>query len=309
MPPVPARIIAATPLVLILAALAAPTPAPAQQSRLSELEFTTTDLGDGLYMVNARFGGNIGLSVGPDATFLIDDQYAPLTPKLEAAIATITDRPVRFVVNTHWHGDHTGGNENLGKAGAVIVAHDNVRRRMSTAQISEAYGDTTPASPHPALPVLTFADAVTFHLNGHEVAVTHHPAGHTDGDAVVRFREANVVHMGDLFFNGTYPFIDLESGGSAAGVLRAVDSVLADVDDATRIIPGHGALATRADLVAYRDMLTGTIEAVRSLVAQGKSREEVVAAKPTASWDATWGGGFMKPDAYAGSLYDSLERR
>jgi cyclase len=292
------------PGILLLAA----SPALAQSDRLAAVEIRPTDLGNGVWMLTGA-GGNMGLSVGPDATFLIDDQFAPLTPKIQAAVAAITDRPVRFVVNTHWHGDHTGGNENFGEAGAVIVAHDNVRRRMSTVQVSAVFGDTTPASPHAALPVLTFADAVTFHLNGQEIAVTHHPTAHTDGDAVIRFRAANVVHMGDLYFNGMYPFIDLESGGSAKGVLRAVESILAGVDDATRIIPGHGPLATRADLATYRDMLAGTIAAVASLVAEGKSREEALAAKPTAAWDAAWGGGFMKPDAYAGSLYDSLKGR
>lgn len=300
----PRPVLAVALAVLVLFPCALP-PARAQSDRLAAVEIKSTDLGGGVWMLTGA-GGNMGLSVGADGTFLIDDQYAPLTPKIQAAVARITDTPVRFVVNTHWHGDHTGGNENLGEAGAVIVAHDNVRRRLASIQISKAFGDTTPAAPHAALPVITFAESVTFHLNGHDIAVTHYPSAHTDGDAVIRFGAANVVHLGDLFFNGLYPYIDVESGGSAAGLLAAVDQLLAGLDDATKIIPGHGPLATRADLQKYRDMLAGTIEAVQALTARGMSREDVVAAKPTAAWDATWGNGFMKPDAYTGSLYTSL---
>jgi glyoxylase-like metal-dependent hydrolase (beta-lactamase superfamily II) len=159
-------------------------------------------------------GGNIGVSSGPDGVFVIDDQYAPLTEKIVAAIRGFSDRPIRFVVNTHWHSDHVGGNENLGKMGALIVAHDNVRERMSVEQVMEVFGRTVPPSPDQALPVVTFGEAVTFHLNGDELYVFHVPHAHTDGDAIIHFRKANVVHMGDTFFNGLYPFIDLGSAGN-----------------------------------------------------------------------------------------------
>ena len=188
-------------------------------------------------------GGNLGLSVGKSGTYLIDDQYAPLSDKILAAIKAITPDPVRFVVNTHWHGDHTGGNENLGKAGALLVAHENVRRRMSTRAVHRGLRTgRSPPSPEDALPVVTFTDAITFHWNGDEIRVYHVPPAHTDGDSIVHFVKADVVHMGDLFFNGGYPFIDTSSGGRVDGVIEAADRVLAGIGEKTRIIPGHGPL-------------------------------------------------------------------
>ena len=251
-------------------------------------------------------GGNIGLSVGKSGTYLIDDQYAPLSDKILAAVRAITPDPVRFVVNTHWHGDHTGGNENMGKAGALLVAHENVRRRMSTEQFSATFDRKTPPSPEGALPVVTFADAVTFHWNGDEIRVYHVPPAHTDGDAVVHFVKANVVHAGDVFFNGGYPFVDVSSGGRIDGVIAAAERILAGIDDKTRIIPGHGPVGTKADLQAYRDVLKTLRDRIAKLKAEGKSRDEVIAAKPTADHDAKWGTGFMKGDVFTGLVYDSL---
>ena len=184
------------------------------------------------------------MSVGKSGTYLIDDQYAPLSDKILAAIKAITPDPVRFVVNTHWHGDHTGGNENMGKAGALLVAHENVRRRMSTEQFMAAMGRKIPPSPEEALPVVTFTDAMTFHWNGDEIRVYHVPPAHTDGDSIVHFVKADVVHMGDIFFNGGYPFIDTSSGGRVDGVIEAADRVLAGIGEKTRIIPGHGPLGS-----------------------------------------------------------------
>ncbi len=183
-------------------------------------------------------GGNLGLSVGPDAVFLIDDQYAPLTPKIQAAIAAITKKPVQFVLNTHWHGDHTGGNERFAEAGALIVAHDNVRKRMSTEQFIAFFSMRVEASPKAALPLVTFSTDVTFHINGDEVTAFHCPAAHTDGDAIVHFRRADVIHMGDIHWNYLYPFIDSASGGSADGVIAAVDRALALATDRTQDHPG-----------------------------------------------------------------------
>jgi glyoxylase-like metal-dependent hydrolase (beta-lactamase superfamily II) len=213
---------------------------------------------------------------------------------------------VRFVVNTHWHGDHTGGNENMGKAGALIVAHENVRVRMSREHFMAAFGRKIPPSPEAALPVVTFTDAVTFHWNGDEIRVHHVPPAHTDGDSIVHFVKADVVHMGDVFFNGGYPFIDTSSGGRVDGVIAAADRVLAAVGEKTRIIPGHGPLATKADLQAYRDVVKTLRDRIATLKAEGKSRDEVIAAKPTADHDAKWGGGFMKGDTFTGLVYDSL---
>ena len=261
---------------------------------------------EGVYMLTGS-GGNLGLSVGKSGTYLIDDQYAPLTDKILAAIRAITPDPVRFVVNTHWHGDHTGGNENMGKAGALLVAHENVRQRMSTEQFMAAMNRKTPPSPEGALPVVTFTDAVTFHWNGDEIRVYHVPPAHTDGDSIVHFVKADVVHMGDVFFNGGYPFVDTSSGGRVDGVIEAADRVLAGIGDSTRIIPGHGPLARKADLQAYRDVVKAARDRIAKLKGEGKTRDEAIAAKPTADLDATWGKGFMKGDSFVGLAYDSLK--
>ncbi len=267
------------------------------QQNFDNVQIRTQKLTDNVYMLIGS-GGNIGLSVGPDAVFMIDDQYAPLTPKIEAAIKAITPKPVNFVINTHWHGDHTGGNVNMGKAGALIIAHDNVRRRLSTDQFIDFMRARTTPMAKEGLPVVTFSQDVTFHINGDEIVVFHVPSAHTDGDGIIRFRKANIVHMGDVFFNGFYPFIDYSSGGTPDGFIAAVDRVLAMSDDNTRIIPGHGPLANKADLVAYRNMLAGTIGNIKKLVAEGKNLDAVVAAKPTADFDERWGKGFVPPARY-----------
>jgi glyoxylase-like metal-dependent hydrolase (beta-lactamase superfamily II) len=289
-------------LVAVLALVAAPVLA---QQDFSKVEVKAEKVAEGIYMLTGS-GGNLGLSVGRSGTYLIDDQYAPLTEKILAAIRVITPDPVRFVVNTHWHGDHTGGNENMGKAGAILVAHENVRRRMSAGQFASA-ARQIPPSPDGALPVVTFADAVTFHWNGEEIRVYHVPPAHTDGDSIVHFVKADVVHMGDVFFNGGYPFVDTSSGGRVDGVIEAADRVLAGIGEATRIIPGHGPLARKADLQAYRDVVKAARDRIAKLKAEGKSRDEVVAAKPTADLDAKWGTGFMKGDSFVGLAYDSLK--
>ena len=290
-------------LLALLALAAAPA---AAQDDFRAVEIKTEKLADGLYMLTGR-GGNLGLSVGKSGTFLIDDQYAPLTDKILAAVKTVTPDPVRFVVNTHWHGDHTGGNENLGRTGAFVVAHENVRRRMSAEQFIEALQAKVPPAPEGALPVVTFAEGITFHWNGEEMRVFHVAPAHTDGDAIVHFVRADVWHMGDVFFNGSYPFIDTSSGGRIDGVIEAVDRVLEKTGEDTRFIPGHGPAATRADLRAYRDLLAAARERIAKLKAAGKTRDQVIAAKPTAEWDAKWGGGFMKPDVWTGIVYDSVK--
>ena len=290
-------------LVLSLFAL----PALAQQD-FSKVEIRTEKLSDTVYMLMGA-GGNIGLSVGDDAVFLVDDQFAPLTPKIEAAIAKITPQPVKFVLNTHWHFDHTGGNENLGKAGALIVAHENVRKRMSVENFIEFLGMKTQPDPRVALPVVTFTSDVTFHLNGDEIFAQHAPRAHTDGDAIVHFRKSDVVHMGDIMFNKLYPFIDTSSGGTVEGVIAAVDRTLKEVGERTRIIPGHGPLANRADLQAYRTMLATISGRIREQLRAKKTLEQVQASKPTAEFDAAWGKGFLNPDKFVEMLYKNMEKR
>jgi cyclase len=264
------------------------------QNNYDKVEIKTEKISPTTYVLFGA-GGNIGVSIGDDAVFIIDDQYAPLTPKITAAIKALTDKPVKFVLNTHWHGDHTGGNENFGKAGALIVAHENVRKRLSSDQFIEYMRAKVPAAPKEALPVVTFTQDVTFHLNGDEINAFHVPKAHTDGDAIVHFKKTNVVHMGDTYFNGFYPFIDLSSGGTAEGVVATADRVLALSDDKTRIIPGHGPMSNKAELKVFRDMLATISGRVSAMMKQGKKLEEIIAAKPTAEFDERWGKGFIPP--------------
>lgn len=251
-------------------------------------------------------GGNIAVAVGDDAVFIVDDQFAPLTPKIQAAIAALTSKPVKFVVNTHWHNDHTGGNENFGKAGAMIVAHDNVRKRMSTEQFIAALNRREPASPAAALPVVTFSDGVTFHINGDSVVVTHVAPAHTDGDAIIRFLKANVVHMGDVFNNAGLPFVDLSSGGSINGIIAAAEQVYAMTDAQTKIIPGHGVLTDRDRLKQYREMLVALRDRMRREVAAGRTVDQVIALKITEAYAKDFPGGHER---FVRLLHEELSKR
>ena len=277
----------------------------AAQRDFSKVEIETTDLGSGLAMLKGA-GGNVGVSVGPDGVLLIDDQYAPLTEKILAAVHRLSSEPIRFLLNTHWHGDHTGGNENLGRAGVLIFAHHRVRERLSTEQFQPRRGRTIPPSAEAAWPVVTFEDGVTFHLNGQTIEVTHVAPAHTDGDSIVYFREADVLHMGDAFFSGMYPFIDVASGGRVGGMIDAADRGLAIAGPETRIIPGHGPLSGRKELLAFREMLISLRDRVRKMIEAGLGRDEVVAAKPSDDFDEAFGGGFFTPDRFVGIVYDAL---
>ncbi len=260
----------------------------------------------GIYFVSGA-GGNMGLCIGDDGVFLIDDQYAPLTEGIRQVIVQLTDKPVKFVLNTHWHGDHTGGNENLGELGAVVIAHDNVRTRMSSEQFSTFWDRSTPASSTGALPVVTFSDAVTFHMNGHSIRAFHVASAHTDGDTIVHFPDANVIHLGDVFFYEWYPYIDISAGGSVLGTIAAVNLVLPLIDEDTVVIPGHGASPTdRKNLIAYRDMLQTVTDRIQALIDQGKTLEEVQSARPSADWDEVWGQKFMTPERFVRQVYGDL---
>jgi cyclase len=265
-------------------------------------------------------GGNVGVSIGEDGVFLIDDEIEPMSAKLLTFVKGLSKKPLRFLLNTHWHGDHAGGNAAFGAAGAVVIAHDNVRKRLSADQFAKQLkakeaaasggsGGASNKAPAPAtvnsaaLPIVTFSEDVTLHLNGDEVHAFHVPPAHTDGDVVIHFRKANVIHMGDLFIAGGYPYVDIGSGGTFDGFIVAADKALAVADDATRIIPGHGPVVGKAQYKAWRDMLVTLRGKVVKLRAQKKSLAEVQAAKPGADTDATFGTGFIKPDQIIEAIY------
>jgi cyclase len=293
--------------LLALAVVLSASLASAQDQDFSKVEVKTVPLAGSVSMLQGS-GGNIGVLVGPDGVLLVDDEYAPLVPKILAAVKQLSPKPVRFVVNTHWHGDHTGGNAPLGTDGAVIIAQDNVFKRLSTEQYNAFLKKSIPAAPAIALPVVSFADSVTFHFDGEQVDVFHVVPAHTDGDAVLWFRKANVVHMGDVFFNGMYPFIDSGSGGSIDGMVAALDTVLQRIDDGTKVIPGHGPVGSKADLKKFRDMLAAVRDRIRAAIQAGKTQDQVVASKPSAEFDAAWGNGFLKPDAFVAMTYAGMKK-
>jgi glyoxylase-like metal-dependent hydrolase (beta-lactamase superfamily II) len=285
-------------------------PARAQMGDPSKVTLKTTPVTGGISMiegVNGFAGGNVGVSVGDDGVFIIDDEIAPMSAKLKAALAALSKKPVRFVVNTHWHGDHTGGDPAMAAAGAVIVAQDNVRKRVSVDQVRMFMGHTmnTPALPTAALPIITFGEDVTLHLNGDDVHVIHVAPAHTDGDSIVHFEKTNVIHTGDVV-TAAYPIIDVESGGRIDGFVAASDKILALANDTTKIIPGHGPVMTKADLVAYREMLVAVRDRVAKLMAQKKTVDEIKAAKPLADLDERWGK-MLPADAVIESVYKTVE--
>jgi glyoxylase-like metal-dependent hydrolase (beta-lactamase superfamily II) len=290
-------------LLAVVLALAAATARAEQPQAAEKLE--TQKLSEGLYLITGP-GGNIALTVGNTGVLLVDDQVAPMTPQLKKAVAAVTPKPVRFVFNTHWHGDHTGGNAVLGGDGAVIVAHENVRKRLSTEQFVAMFNKKVPPSPEPALPLITFTDSIAFHVNGDDLEITHVEPAHTDGDSIVYFKKANVVHMGDTFFSTGYPYIDLSSGGSVEGYVKAADRALAIAGTSTKIIPGHGPVVDREKLRGWREMLVTIRDRIKKLAAAGKTLEQVQAAKPTAEFDAAWGGAFIKPAMLVETIYKEM---
>ena len=293
--------------MVALAAAALSFGAFAQQRNFDAVQIKTTKVAEGIYMLEGE-GGNIGVSSGEDGVYLIDDQFAPLTPKIVAAVKAISDKPIRFLMNTHWHGDHVGGNENLGKAGVVIIAHDNVYKRMSVGGAITALKQNYAPAPRAALPVITFNQTATFRMNGDDVTSTHLPPAHTDGDSFVRFAKANVIHTGDVFAAYRYPFIDVESGGSVKGVLRAVDQMLPMIDDNTKVIPGHGGVSSKKDVLAYRKMVSTAISKIEPMVKSGRSLKQVIDAKPLREFDEEWGK-FRKPEAFVEIVYNGLRKK
>ena len=297
---------------LIVAAVVALccSPAAAQpRTDFSKVEIKTTDLGDGVYLLGWGSGDSLVLT-GPDGVLLVDASVAPMVDKIKAAIARVSDQPIRFVINTHAHADHFGGNEALAKAGALVIAQDNVRVRMVKGNYIAAFNQTIPPSAPGALPAITYADAMTIHLDGETIELIHAPHAHTDSDSLVFFKRANVIHASGTFGNGqTYPFFDLSSGGSLAGVIAAEAKMLSLADDQTKIIADEGEPAGKAAIQASHDMLIRVRARVQKLIDAGKTEAQAVAAKPTRDLDRQWAlkGGFITGDVFTRMAYESLK--
>ena len=288
-----------TPIVVV--ALLVPLAARAQNKEpdWSKIELAAVKVAGNIYEIDSApgskgSGGNIGVSVGPDSVVIIDDKFAPLAPKIEAAVKKISDKPVRFVINTHFHRDHTGGNAYLAKD-ATVIAQENTRKRLM-----EGSGEKEPAPPA-AWPVITFEDKLTVHLNGEDIRAIHFPSGHTDTDVVVFFGKSNVVRMGDQFFNGTYPFIDLEGGGSVHGYIANIEKVVAQVPADAKVIPGHGPLSNVAELKAFLAMLKETTGIVEAGLKAGKTADQLKKDKVLAKYEQ-WGKGFIKTDDWIDTI-------
>ncbi len=275
-----------------------------QAQDFSKVEIKVHKVSGNIYMLEGG-GGNIGVSVGPDGILIVDDQYAPLADKIKAALKTLGEGKLKFILNTHWHGDHTGGNATFGPE-APIIAHTNVRKRL--AEGLDLPGRQTKPSPKEALPVITFDESLSVHFNGEEIRVIHVPPGHTDGDSVIYFTAANVVHMGDQFFVDRFPFVDLASGGDVEGYTKNVGDVLAKLPAGVKIIPGHGALATPEDLKRFHNMLVVTTGIVRKKIAAGKTLAQIKSEGLPEEWK-TWGSGFIKQDPWLETIFTSLTRK
>jgi len=265
----------------------------------------STKVSDGIHMITGK-GGNIGVLIGEDGTFMIDDKFAPMTKDILSKVSELGGSSPRFVLNTHYHGDHTGGNENVGKAGSVIVSHENVRKRLVSGATIKAFNKVIPPQPKVALPTITFTRDMTFHLNGNVVKIMHVSNAHTDGDSFVHFPDVNVIHTGDIFFNGFYPFIDTDHGGNVKGMIAAADRVLTLADDNTKIIPGHGPLSNKKELTVYRDMLAITQERLGKLKAAGKTAAQAASEQPLADLDAEWADGMFTTDRWIEVIYDGI---
>ena len=297
-------------LVVAAALLLWPAVLPAQQPQdFSKVEIKVTKVSGNIYMLEGQ-GGNIAASVGEDGIVIVDDQFAPLAEKIQAALKNlgITDKPVRFVINTHYHGDHTGGNLPFANAGSTVIAHDNVRKRLESGGVAGNGGsikmEVKPAAAG-ALPIITFEHDVTVHLNGEDIRALHFPAGHTDGDAVIFFPKNNVVHMGDDFVRYGFPFIDVSSGGSVQGMIAAMEKASAQLPADVKVIPGHGALSNLDDVREFVKMLKDTSAVVEKALKDHKSLEQMKQEKILASWEK-WSGDFIKTDAFIETLYNSL---
>ena len=295
--------------VLAAAAMLLGQAASAQNQDFSKVEIKVTKVSGNIYMLEGA-GGNIAASVGEDGIVIVDDQFAPLADKIQAALKElkITDKPVRFVINTHYHGDHTGGNEPFANVGSTVIAHDNVRKRLETGGTAGNGGSIKmeqKAAPKPALPIITFEHEVTVHLNGEDIRALHFPSGHTDGDSIIFFPKNNVVHMGDDFVRYGFPFIDVASGGSVQGMIDAMEKATAQLPTDVIVIPGHGALSNLDDVRAFTKMLKETSAVVQKALNEHETLDQMKQAKILAPWDK-FSGQFINSDAFIETLYNSL---
>ncbi|MDD9900006.1 MAG: MBL fold metallo-hydrolase [Alphaproteobacteria bacterium] len=268
----------------------------------------TEKITDTLYVLYSPKGGNVAASIGDDGTFLIDDQLKDRAAAVEDALGGIGSRRINFIMNTHYHFDHTGGNEAFGSSGAILVAHNNVRQRLSTSQFITHFKKPMPPLEKSGLPVVTFTQDMTLHYNGDDVHIVHMPQAHTDGDAIAHFPKNNVIVAGDIIFNGLYPFIDAEHGGSAQGVIAALDRMIDMGNADTRYIPGHGPVMTRDDVKKYKDMLHTITSRIETAIKDGKTRDETIATKPTQEFDAHMQKGIVSPDELTGLIYDGTKK-
>ena len=265
-------------VALLSIILAACTQVPVEEE-MANVQIQTQQVTDKIYMLQGQ-GGNIGVLVGDDGTIIVDDQFAPLTEKIKTAITAINAHPTQFVVNTHWHYDHSDGNENFGAAGAVIVSQENSRTRMATDQVLQMTGYKQEAYSYEGLPKITFEENMTFHYNGETVNIFHVGPAHTDGDAIIHFVESNVFHTGDVFVRYGLPFIDQPNGGNIEGMIAFVDAVIELANEQTKIIPGHGQVSTKQDLIDYRNMLQGMRDKVKQAMDNGQNLQQIIDSKP-----------------------------
>jgi cyclase len=295
--------------LIVLAVLLLPIAVRAQQQDFSKVEINVTKVSGNIYMLEGA-GGNIAASVGDDGIVIVDDEFAPLAEKIQAALKNlgITDKPVRFVINTHYHGDHTGGNAPFSAAGSTVIAQDNVRKRLETGGVAGNGGsikvESKPAE-KAALPIITFEHDVTVHLNGEDIRALHFPAGHTDGDSVIFFPKNNVVHMGDDFVRYGFPFIDVSAGGSVQGMIAAMEKATAQLPADVKVIPGHGALSNLDDVRVYTKMLKETSAAVEAALKAHKTLDQMKQEKILAPW-SKFSGDFVNTDTFTETLYNSL---
>jgi cyclase len=266
------------------------------------VQIKSTKITESIYMLEGS-GGNIGVLAGKDGIILIDDQFAPLTEKIKKALSQIGNQPIRFVINTHFHFDHTGGNENLGGEGAIIVAHENSRRRLNVPQLMDSTKSKSDPIPYNSLPKVTFTDSVTFHMNGQTINVFYAKNAHTDGDVIIHFKEANVFHGGDVFVRYGFPYIDQQNGGSIEGMIKAVDKFISITNDRSVIIPGHGAISSRKDLIDFRTMLVTVRDRVAKLMKEGKTLQQIIDEDPLKGYTVVFDKSF-----FIEAIYNSIQK-